>query len=181
MAFHNKRGIELSINFLVSLILAIAVFAGGLVFAGKFFSKAEQMRTSLDSQTEKQIEKLLDSGSPVVIPVNSKEIFRNKFGTFGVGVLAQSTGVYSMTVGFKNAYKPDKSMIAASADSWLQVPVTELKLTKNQKGKLLIGVTVPKGADKGTYIFDVKVTFAADSGSTPTQYDNPLQFIVKVP
>ena len=56
---NNRKGIELSINFIVMLILGIAVFAGGLVFASKFFGHAENVRQSLDSQTEKQIEKLL--------------------------------------------------------------------------------------------------------------------------
>ncbi len=89
LLFKNKRGIELSINFIVMLMLALATFSGGLVFASKFFGHAEKVRGTLDAQTEKQIEKLLDSGSPVVIPINTKEIFRKKFGTFAIGVLAQ--------------------------------------------------------------------------------------------
>ena len=71
--WQNRKGIELSINFIVMLILALAVFSGGIMFATKFFGHAEKVRASMDAQTEKQIEKLLDSGSPVVIPINTKE------------------------------------------------------------------------------------------------------------
>jgi hypothetical protein len=145
----NKRGIELSINFIVMLILAIAVFAGGLVFASKFFGHAEKMRDNLDAQTEKQIEKLLDSGSPVVIPISNKEIFRNKFDTFGIGVLAKFNGNYELTV-----------------------------------CKFLVGVSIPKDAERGTYIFQATVGFKSDDPDTTpdiAEYDNPLQFIVKVP
>lgn len=181
--FKNKRGIELSINFIVMLIMAIAVFAGGLVFAGKFFSQAEKIRGNMDSQTEKQIEKLLDSGSPVVIPINTKEIFRSKYDTFGVGVMASDNGKYMLTAQPKSAYKADKSSITDSFSNWMEYQPSELELKKNEKGKFLIIVRVPKSATKGTYIFEAKVDFKHGSDNTKdmTPYDNPLQFIVKVP
>lgn len=183
--FHNKRGIELSINFIVALILAIAVFIGGMLFVTKFFTHAEKIRGDLDAQTEKQIEKLLDSGSPVVVPISTKEIFRNKFGTFGVGVLAKYNGKYVLDIQFKEAFKSDKSQIIVNANDWLQVPIKEQTLKKNEKGKFLIGIQVPKSAEKGTYLFTLNVAFKESSDTPPVpnmdNYDNPLQIIVKVP
>ncbi|MBW2972041.1 hypothetical protein KY359_03315 [Candidatus Woesearchaeota archaeon] len=183
--FQSRKGIELSINFIVMLVLAIAVFAGGLMFAAKFFGHAETIRTNLDAQTEKQIEKLLDSGSPVVIPISTKEINRNKFGTIGVGVLAKYNGKYVLSVSYKEAFRKDKSTITASAGEWLQVPLAEQTLKKNEKGKYMIGVGVPKSAERGTYIFEVSVAFRDSTDDPPVpnmdQYDNPLQFIIKVP
>ena len=183
--FKNKRAIELSINFIVMLILAIAVFAGGLVFASKFFGHAQQVRGNLDSQTEKQIEKLLDSGSPVVMPISTKDINKAKFATFGVGVLADYNGEYVLDVTYSgDAFKKDKSRITADAGSWLQVPMTHMDLEKNDKGKFMIGVTVPRDAERGTYLFTVTVDYNGDP-ETGTQaikpYDNPLQMIVRVP
>ncbi|MBW2964985.1 hypothetical protein KY363_06015 [Candidatus Woesearchaeota archaeon] len=179
----NKRGIELSINFIVMLILAIAVFAGGLMFAAKFFGQAEKIRGNMDAQTEKQIEKLLDSGSPVVIPINTKEIFRNKYDTFGVGVLAQDSGKFTITVKDKSAYNADKSAITDDFSTWYEAQPSELELKKNEKGKFLVIVKVPKSAKKGTYIFEASVDFkhATDSTQDMSPYDNPIQFIVKVP
>ncbi|NQU79140.1 hypothetical protein HQ545_05210 [Candidatus Woesearchaeota archaeon] len=169
------------------LILAISVFAGGLMFATKFFGHAQEVRGNLDSQTEKQIEKLLDSGSPVVIPVSSKEIFKNKFDTFGVGVLAKHSGKYVLEAEYTNqAFRKDKSPITMAAGNWLKIPQpAEIVLNKNEKGKFLIGVSVPRDAERGTYIFKVNVAFK-ESTDTPAipddpNYDNPLQFIVKVP
>ncbi len=185
--FNNKRGIELSINFIVMLILAIAVFAGGLVFASKFFSHAQTVRGNLDAQTEKQIEKLLDSGSPVVLPISSKDINKAKFATFGVGVLAEYNGEYILDVQYSgDAFKKDKTRITADAGSWLEVPVTNQELKKNDKGKFMIGVTVPKDAERGTYLFNVKVDYMGNPSAIPPiqpiqPYDNPLQMIVRVP
>ena len=186
--FKNKRGIELSVNFIVMLILGIAMFAGGLVFVSKFFGHAEKVRGSLDAQTEKQLEKLLDSGSPVVMPISNKEIFRNKYDTFALGVLARFNGEYEVTISSTgNAFRTDKSAISATAGDWLDMTVTKQTLKRNDKGKFLIGVEVPKTAEKGTYIFEAVVHYNGDPGADPPvpgisePYDNPLQFIVKVP
>jgi len=188
--FSDKRGIELSINFIVMLILAIAVFAGGLVFASKFFGHAEKVKGSLDAQTEKQIEKLLDSGSLVVIPISTKEINKNKHGTFGVGVLAQNTGNYVLKVEYTDeAYRP-KTMDPIEADgaSWLMEGSAqqEMHLQKNEKGKFLVGVSVPKNAVRGTYIYKATVDYMGNPDAEPpiaelTPYDPSLQFIVRVP
>jgi hypothetical protein len=186
--FHNKRGIELSINFIVMLILAIATFAGGLVFLSKFFGKAEAMRGTLDAQTERQIEKLLDSGSPVVLPISSKEIFRSKFDTFAVGVMAKYEGKYTIKINGCSGYtKNNEEIRCLMGGTGFQIQpglTQELNLKKNQKGKALIGITVPKDAAKGTYIFNIEVTFTGTKAGTEVTndpYDNPLQMIVKVP
>ncbi|MFH1064729.1 MAG: hypothetical protein V1729_06605 [Candidatus Woesearchaeota archaeon] len=179
----NKRGMELSINFIVMLVMGMAVFGGGLAFSTKFFTHAESVRGSLDSQTEKQIEKLLDSGSPVAIPISQKEIKRNKFDTFGIGVMAQFNGEYIMNVQPNGAFRRDKTAITVNTADWLNIPMTKLELEKNDKGKYLVGVTVPKAAERGTYMFKVVVSYRDpnDASNNLAEYDNPIQFFVTVP
>jgi hypothetical protein len=186
--FHNKRAIELSINFIVMLILAIATFAGGMLFLSKFFGKAQEMRGTLDSQTQREIEKLLDSGSPVVIPISTKEIFRNKFDTFGAGILAKFNGQYTLTVSQSSsgsAFTKDKQPITWNMQDWkIQPSATQtIHLNKNEKGKILIGMTVPNNAPVGTYLLTITVKAVPDDNTLPTldPYDNPLQMIVQVP
>lgn len=185
----NKKGIELSINFIVMLILALAMFSGGLMFVTKFFGHAEKVKGSLDAQTEKQIEKLLDSGSPVVIPISTKEVFRSEYTTYGVGVLAQFNGKYTLNVeyqnGFEKSTKKEILKTQVNAQEWLSgVPAT-IDLKKNEKGKYMILVTVPKGIPSGTYIYKATVSFHGSTDTPPVadlqEYDNPVQIIVKVP
>lgn len=189
--FNNKKGIELSVNFIVMLILAIAVFAGGLMFATKFFTKAESMRQNLDSETERQIEKLLDSGSPVVLPISTREIFRNKYDTFGLGVLAKCAGTYTFTVPSTSAFpknKGDPAIAVPIASEWLS-PITDSKtLEKNEKGKFLILAKVPAGVASGTYIFTIQMNYLKSGTTAASQncpmdgpYDSPVQLMVKVP
>jgi len=184
MLLKNKKAVELSINFIVMLILAISVFTGGLVFAAKFFKQAETMKGSLDSQTERQIERLLDSGAPVVIPVSTKEIFRKKFDTFALGIFALEEGHYKFEINTRNAYDKNKQPITGiDFGEWVVAPETEKDLKKNENAKFLIGVEVPSSAKSGLYIYEIKVTLTATDLTSPLngQYDDPVQIIVRVP
>ncbi|MBT5022741.1 hypothetical protein HOK51_05755 [Candidatus Woesearchaeota archaeon] len=192
----NKKAIQLSINFIVMLILAVAMFSGGLIFLNKFFSKTTEMKGNLDAQTEKQIEKLLDSGSPVVLPIHTKEVYRGKTAVFGIGVLADKTAEYTMKPDFKTAFDSEKKTICGtgmddcSLNSWLTLGSGKMttpgiigetqSLKKNEKGKFLILVSVPSTAKRGTYIFKVDVDKTVE-GAVSTPYDAPLEMIVKVP
>jgi hypothetical protein len=82
----NKRGIELSVNFIVILILAIAIFGGGIYLVYQIFAKAQNMKEGVDQQTEDRINALLDDGSPVVIPDVAKTGERGKLVYFYIGV-----------------------------------------------------------------------------------------------
>jgi len=82
----NKKGIEISINFVIMLILALAVFFGGLAIAKNFFGKASSLGQELNTKTQSEIISLLDDGSPLAVPIQRIEIDRNKYATTGVGV-----------------------------------------------------------------------------------------------
>lgn len=194
--FKNKRAIELSINFIVMLVLAIAVFIGGLVFATKFFKHAESVRTSLDSETERQLEALLDSGSPVVLPIGSAQIFRKKHDAFGLGVFAKYEGKYLVKITDRKFIDKDKvthtdNILFEPQLGSLESSKNEklLTLDKNEKSKVLVLVQVPAEAESGTYIFEFTVDgigLIIDQ-SDPTKktdkrpYDAPVQMIINVP
>ena len=180
----HKKAIELSINFIVMLILAVAMFSGGLVFLKKFFSKTGEMKDNLDSQTEQQIEKLLDSGSPVVIPVHTKSIYRSKSDTFGIGVLSDEAIKYVVEFEAMSAYDKEKNPISGDAISWLSFAddtsgKIKKTIAKGKKEKFLVLVDVPSNAVKGTYPF--KVTVYKESTKDENIYDFPVEMIVQVP
>ena len=83
----KKGAIELSINFVVVLILAIATFAGGLYITKEFFTQASAMKKNIDDRTDTQIESLLDDGRQVALPVNKKTAIRDENTIFGLGIL----------------------------------------------------------------------------------------------
>ncbi|HIH37473.1 hypothetical protein J4460_08505 [Candidatus Woesearchaeota archaeon] len=82
----NKRGIELSVNFLVMLILAIVVFGFGIKLVYSMFSSSMNKIESLDQNSEQQIMSMLSSGKKVAIPIYKKTTVRGKPVVFGVGI-----------------------------------------------------------------------------------------------
>ena len=83
----NKKAMELSINFMVTLILALVMLGVGFYFAKNIFIHTTDIGEQLDAQTKNQLEmKLRDPASLVAIGVNRKIINRGKHDTFGVGV-----------------------------------------------------------------------------------------------
>ena len=71
----NKTGIELSINFIVVVILSVVILSIGLVLVRTFFAKTTEIKSSLDDQTKSKITEMLSFGEITAMPFNKKQIF----------------------------------------------------------------------------------------------------------
>ena len=84
---HKKASIELSMNFMVMVILSLVMLGVGFYFAKNIFVHTQDIGAQLDAQTKTQIEsKLRDPASLVAVGLNRKIIKRGDHETFGVGV-----------------------------------------------------------------------------------------------
>ncbi len=84
----NKKGMELSINFIVMLIFAIVIFTFGIVFARNFFSQAQDRTGEITSQTKDTIRNLiLQQNSQVAIYPDTLTLSRGEEEVVGVGVI----------------------------------------------------------------------------------------------
>jgi hypothetical protein len=181
----NKRGIELSVNFIVMVILGIAMLSGALVLSNKLFSKAKQYQETVDKSTEDQIKNLItDTDSLVVIYPTRKTISRKKSDSFGIGVQNIITSTQTTSDRFKIAVNFDKSYddkeelicdgpsasviyqsraadicpkIDFGPDSWINLgnPVKDIR--KNELYTFNTLISVPPKTPAGVYIFDVKI------------------------
>lgn len=85
--FNNKKAaIQLSMSFLVMLIMAIVIFILSLAFLGNFFDQSVKLKTSLDQQTKGQIERMLAGNERVAISLETKTIKRGDVTQFGIGI-----------------------------------------------------------------------------------------------
>ncbi|MBS3126374.1 hypothetical protein J4453_02955 [Candidatus Woesearchaeota archaeon] len=157
----SKRGIELSVNFLVMTILAIAVFSMGIVFVNKIFSTVRGGETK----------------------------------AFGVGILneAGAEKTFKLDVLFSKAFEPDNDRMCDSngdgcedtKDStvppdWLTYNTQEHPLKNHEQGSYAIAIHVPKGAQRGTYIYDVNVLYNEDGSDVDDDYDSVQKIWVTV-
>jgi len=84
----NKRGIELAVNFLVMLMLAIVVFGFGIYLVSAIFGEAELQQSQVSERVEAEVQKrLFQGGEAVAIPWNKKQIPIGESHTFGLGIL----------------------------------------------------------------------------------------------
>jgi len=193
----NRRGMQLSVNFVVMLILAITIFAFGIAFLNKLFPRVHEYRGYLDEQTEAQLESLLSQGQRVAIPITNKRIKAGDAAVFGVGLLnidPEDTHFYfRITVENGYAFDSNEEQIANSFHAPLYTPEHELK--NNQNKKITVVLPSAKNTRKGTYVFNVYVcrqessfeNCHADSKYTPSDgpekpnhYDRVRKLYVEV-
>jgi len=175
----NKKGIELSVNFLVIIIISLAVFAMGIVFVNKIFFSAAEKVAQMDLQTKDELARLLDQGDKVAMPFFQKTVIHGKTATFGIGVLNMfglskfATGKddnFKIIVEFDAAYDKNDDDICTSSpcdpdgsrtsgDGWLAYDKSEHKIEMNEQGAYTIAINPPRAADTGVYIFNAAVCY----------------------
>jgi hypothetical protein len=177
----KKASLELSINFIVILIISIVVFGFGLFFLRSVGKGASSATEQISRESEMQIQALLDSGEQIIIYPEQLEIKRNKAGTFGVGILNTIPKPSHMfTIGVKcSAYVNkageylDCNSGSPDTDSWTFSSFKEYEVERNENQKISIPIMVGGKASPGTYIFDVYVCYNPNNPSlVPTPCDN---------
>jgi len=154
----NKKGLELSINFIVILIFCVIVLVFGLSLAKNMFSEANEFKGEVDKNTKREIESLLSSGQRVAIPLNTAKMNNGDTKAFGLGILN--------TLENKDKFIFYSEMSDGSEN--LQILpkfVRIIDLKNNQKHSESITVRV-NGVDPGTYIVNAVLCYPKDSTQT---------------
>jgi hypothetical protein len=105
----NKKGIELAISFVVIIIISLFVFAGSMIIVRNIFSGAEELKATLDKQTDDQIKETLSAGEIVAVPIAHKAIAIGDKAVFWAAVsnVLMTNDRFYVLVGFGNAYNSD--------------------------------------------------------------------------
>lgn len=177
----NKKGIELTVNFIVVLIIGIAMLGGALMLTSKLFSQAEKYKATVDVNTQNEIRKLItDSDDLVVIYPSRKIISRTKSYNFGIGVQntieGRDSAKFALAVTLSSAVDKENNEICKApygngifdcgniTNEWIVLGST-LDIKKNEIETFAMPVTVEKKAPSGLYIFNVCVCYDYNLGS----------------
>ncbi len=183
----SRKAVELSVNFLVIIILSLVIMSLGIIIMRQFISSAEEMREQVNARTKQTINDVLSQGKPVVIPINRKTIQRGDWDIFDLKITnTGDSASFQVVVSFDEA--SDKDNIAISTGLNLLYISDVFTLERDEsKPSYAIGVEVPKDAASGTYVFNVCVyktstsTTTCDPSSTEL-YNSPIKkFWVQVP
>ena len=174
----DKKAIELSINFIVMLILAIVGFAMGLMFIPQMFKASNDVYQELDSQSKEMLMNQAMEGKVAIYPEN----FETKTGSGRVvGLRIYNTGnTQNFTIGIKFVSGTKTNGDTIPSDSivmteWAMVnsvavrewnpynihPTIEVK--RNDRVIESLFFRAPKGIERGKYTFAIIVKM--DKGS----------------
>ena len=159
----NKSAIELSLNFIVILIISIIIFGFGVNFISRLSSQATELQEMTVGELDERIGSLIcESSDRVCVGIDRKTINKKGFGIFGLKILnIVENENFEVTV--KNpenylGYKKDGAEIAISNPKLIVNPAARsVNIKKNEERNLGIGIEVPDNAVSGTYILNVEI------------------------
>lgn len=177
----GKKAFELSMTFLVMLIIIIVIFTGSISFTKKFFSSAEELRATIDAQTEAEIQALLyQQGSLVAVPIFKKTIARGQHENFGIGIrnIMGSEETFYVLISFSKGFTVDEEIIPGTDrdymnSKWLLYNPGPYNIMNNELKMVPIlaladlRVSDTQKTERGTYAFNICVIV----GTIPAGFD----------
>ncbi|MBI2666062.1 hypothetical protein HYX13_00460, partial [Candidatus Woesearchaeota archaeon] len=172
----KKGAINLSVEFLVVIILSIVLLGMGVFFLYSLLGQAEELKEDLDQRTEDELQRLLiDQGKRVALPLHTADVLAGERHVFGIGILnvdvAEPNNDFTLSIEKVTGFDPAKNPLSAAENAltWLLYQKDPLTIELQEHRTEPILVAVPKDAAKGTYIFEVVVK---KSDSVRSQYGN---------
>ena len=155
-----KKGIELSLTFMVTIIIALVVFALGIRFVYNLASQTNDIKDAESDKLDKKFAEIsCNSNDRVCIGVERKLILRGNSDVFGIKII----NIYNDTEFNITVSRPSPSGYTKSSENitndfleW-EPKFRAIMVERNEEKEMGIGVSVPKDAEQGIYIFDVKV------------------------
>ncbi|MBI2548776.1 hypothetical protein HYW21_05490 [Candidatus Woesearchaeota archaeon] len=101
----NKKGIELSVTYLVLLILMIAILGFAFVAVSKMLGSSKESVEAIQARMERQTEQLLTDTNRVSVPIDTQEVAPGELALFSVGVMnvLSSMDMFELNLEFKEA------------------------------------------------------------------------------
>gem|GEM_PF-1751962 len=175
----NRRGMELAVNTLVVIILGIIIVGGGIALISTIYTKAVQLPTNMDKQTEQQLFSiLLSSKQRIAVLENVQSASRKDMVTFPVAIQNQLEGVdatFKPVAAANASVAPDPLCMTSSPDP-KKCPRMELlnasfTLKRYENKPFYVGIYIPASAKAGEYVYRVEVYNTTANGeivgSTP--------------
>ena len=151
----NKKGMELSINFIVILIISIVVFGFGIKILSGIFEGAKKMEDMTQEKINRHlIDIMCDSSERICVAPTRIEARPHDSGYFTIGILNTYDDETIFYIGVEQSSNDEIPTIYE--DYWL-LGEDFVKINPNEQKKIGLGVLIPGGTKKGTYVLNVYV------------------------
>ncbi len=165
----KKKGLELSINFLIVIILSMALLFMGALFFKNLLSGANKIKENYDQQTAEELELLLTQGERVAIPYTRQDVRRGDTVVFGLGIYNALGENYNFKVDVQcsSAFEGTAEIIGACNifdEGGIVYNTMDLPIKNNDRHTMPIAIYFSNDAESATYAFNVCVCY---KDSTP--------------
>lgn len=176
-----KKGIELSLNFLVTIIIALVIFGFGVRFIYTLAAQATDLESITTDELDNKIGQLLcDSTDRICIGIDKKTIQKGKFDVFGIKVININPGSdFEMLITPTGLVKNNGPITPVDPGKIKIKYRQNFFVERNGEESLGVGLEVSKDAESGTYILDVDIKQITSTGAEP--YAGLHKLYVEVP
>ena len=197
----NKKGFELAVNFLVVLIISVAVLGFGIKFVYDLVAQTSKLEQVSGEDLDARIGDLLCANEKqVCISGETKKIKQGDVGVFGVKILNVDSADHKYFVVLSRCQLlepgstslqdcdltgPNQQLITIPQVMTLPPPDApastsqkrEITIKSKNEGSIALGVEVKKNAPSATYILNVDVFFEKLGVGAGDQYDDQYKYI----
>lgn len=175
----QKKAIELSLSFIVLVILAIILFSLGVKFIFDISGQASKIDKINAEELDRKFAQLpCESSNKVCIGVIRRIIQKGSFDTFGIKLInIEPATRFLVEVTPSKAFDKQNNEIANSIN--FKHNTDEITIEKNEEKSIGIAFEVPKNAVAGTYTFDISIKYKVNEEFQ--QYDDMEKIYVEVP
>ena len=149
---NNRKGMQLSIQFFVLLVLAIVIFGYSVNFIYALFGEASKLESMAFDQLDQQVESLTCGTQQVCVGTSFKTIARGSFKIFSLRILNSRSETRDFSVTISSGVKPEGSDLL-----FFKPDTRTFSLNAGDIKTLGIGVEVPADAMSGIYVLDAEV------------------------
>jgi hypothetical protein len=177
----GKKGMELSVNFLITIIISLVIFGFGIKFGYDLIKQGDNMVSGMKQADENKLKGMLDTNAKVSMFEGMVKLKKGNAAIVGVGVLnlldTSPPPQFNLEVTSDKYYQDEMSGGSSFSEvtTNILVPSTPVSLNQNEKRVFSFSVKADKNAPRGTYTFIVKV-----KDSPSTVYGDVHQLFVNV-
>lgn len=176
----NKRGLELSVNALVVIILGTLILGGGFAIVKGIVDTGVDTVHSVDRQTSAEIDLLLSQGQLVAIPHNNPSGTYGTY-TFGVGILNKlaDTHAFKIVIIPVHIIQSDGDISTPSwlADTLILDDAPVVLEPNEKKTNIAVGINIPRGSPQGTYEYKVETYYDQELDNNPDDEYAPFRIV----
>ncbi len=154
--FNKKASLEISIQAIVIVVLAMTLLGLGLGFIKKQFGGLERTTLDVTTQVRNQITDQLVSGDKkMALSTNSIEINKGSTEDIVIGIQNKDNDIINYKINFEPVTGPDG--IITFGDNWFQFDKEPKKLNPTESNIRKVRLLIPTDTKSGSYLLKVQI------------------------